>query len=748
MGEMLPAAVLVRRLVCAMSCLAYMPCAADAQTANVWTTQNIPGATASQSDRVRFVYQMLSGDVQITARIDSLSLQSNTGLMLRASLQPEAAHAAVVLNPTGGVEFQHRPRKGEPATSDTGDLAVAPQWLGLKRSGSRVVAYASHDGERWTPIGSSAIELGAAVYVGIVTGEADDVSALTAVSQVSVSGLPADVRERDIGGPAKRGKTQHRAGTYEVVGGGAGIRGTQDQFHFVYQRMRGDVDVVARVASLGDGAQGARAGVMIRETFQPQSPHASALMVAGNGYAFDWRAESGAVTEHADGGPAAAPGWVRLVRRGTNFEAFRSDDQLTWTSMGSSEIAMSEDVYVGLAVTSQDDTTAAPALLDAVSVTLIGLPNLPPTVALVTPANGARFAAPATVTLTALAADPDGLVTHVEFNANGNRIGTASALPHTLTWSSVPAGSYTLTAVAADAAGARTTSAPVSITVEPSNQTPTVTLTAPANGATSTAPATVTLTASASDPENGLARVEFYRGTTLLGTATAPPYSFTWSSVPAGSYTLTAVAADQEGARTTSAPVSITVAAPNQPPTVTLTSPASGATFTAPATVTLTASASDPESHLARVEFYSGTTLLGAATAPPYSFTWSSVPAGSYTLTAVAVDADGARRASAAVNITVYLSSSPRFVMFTASTDHDTNVTSYLFEVFPSGADPETAPPIASKDLGKPSPDANHEITSDEAAFFSALSPGNYLATVTAVGPGGRARSSPAAFVR
>ena len=72
-----------------------------------------------------------------------------------------------------------------------------------------------------------------------------------------------------------------------------------------------------------------------------------------------------------------------------------------------------------------------------------------------------------------------------------------------------------------------------------------------------------------------------------------------------------------------------------------LTSPANGATFTAPATITLTASASDPENQLARVEFYHGSTLLGTDTTSPYSFTWSSVPAGSYTLTAVAVDADG-----------------------------------------------------------------------------------------------------------
>ena len=425
--------------------------------------------------------------------------------------------------------------------------------------------------------------------------------------------------------------------------------------------------------------------------------------------------------------------------------------------MGSTQIAMSDQVYVGLAVASRDPDIETTAVLDHFSAgaatmdeTLAILPNLPPTVSLITPINGATFQAPATITLTALAADPEGRLTDVKFYANGAFVATAASAPQTFTWSSVPAGSYTLTAVASDADGGTTTSAPVSITVQPgANQPPTVALTAPATGATFTAPATITLTASASDPENRLAHVDFFRGSTQLGTATAAPYSFTWSSVPAGSYTLTAVASDADGGTTTSAAVSITVQpAPNQPPTVALTAPANGATFTAPATITLTASASDPENRLARVDFYRGSTQIGTATAAPYSFTWSSVPAGSYTLTAVAVDADGARTTSAAVSITVATAPSTTHVAFTASADHETMVTSYSLEVFASGADVNTSSPIASTDLGKPTPDANRDITVDETSFFNALSPGSYLVTVSAIGNGGGGRSTPVSYTR
>src|SRR5262249_26963747 len=155
-------------------------------------------------------------------------------------------------------------------------------------------------------------------------------------------------------------------------------------------------------------------------------------------------------------------------------------------------------------------------------------------------------------------------------------------------------------------------------------------------------------------PENQLSKVDFYNGSTLLGTATASPYSFTWSSVPAGTYTLKAIAYDAAGASTSSATVTITVnSATNQPPTVSLTSPANGSTFTAPATVTMTANASDPENQLTRVEFYNGTTLLGTDTSSPYSFTWSNVPAGTYSLKAIAYDGAGASTTSGIVTITV-----------------------------------------------------------------------------------------------
>ncbi len=97
----------------------------------------------------------------------------------------------------------------------------------------------------------------------------------------------------------------------------------------------------------------------------------------------------------------------------------------------------------------------------------------------------------------------------------------------------------------------------------------------------------------------------------------------------------------------------------NQSPTVALTSPAAGATFSAPATVTLSANAADADGTVSGVAFYQGTTLLGTDTSAPYNFTWSNVAAGSYTLTAVATDNAGAVTTSTAAAITVTGTSAP-----------------------------------------------------------------------------------------
>ena len=79
---------------------------------------------------------------------------------------------------------------------------------------------------------------------------------------------------------------------------------------------------------------------------------------------------------------------------------------------------------------------------------------------------------------------------------------------------------------------------------------------------------------------------------------------------------------------------------PGKPPTVSITAPSGGATYMAPATVNITASASDTDGTIAKVEFYQGATKLGEDTSSSggWSYTWNGATVGAYALKAKAYD--------------------------------------------------------------------------------------------------------------
>ncbi|MEY3450310.1 MAG: hypothetical protein RL711_135, partial [Bacteroidota bacterium] len=169
------------------------------------------------------------------------------------------------------------------------------------------------------------------------------------------------------------------------------------------------------------------------------------------------------------------------------------------------------------------------------------------------------------------------------------------------------------------------------------NISPTVTLTSPNhNQVFASAPNTVNLAATAVDTDGTISKVEFYQGATLVGSDATSPYTFTWSNVADGTYSITAKAYDNLTATTTSTAVSIWVG--NQNPTVSITSPLTGAMYSQPASITINATATDPDGTISKVEFYNGLTLLGTDNTSPYAYIWAGVTSGTYALTAKAYD--------------------------------------------------------------------------------------------------------------
>ncbi|MEW5977242.1 MAG: DNRLRE domain-containing protein [Acidobacteriota bacterium] len=200
-------------------------------------------------------------------------------------------------------------------------------------------------------------------------------------------------------------------------------------------------------------------------------------------------------------------------------------------------------------------------------------------------------------------------------------------------------------------------------TSDDNNASPTINLTSPTNGTSYVAPASIALVVTATDSDGSITKVDFYSGTTLLGTNTQPDsstsnrYTFNWTNVSFGSYSLTAVASDDGGSTMAAQPVAVAVAPPNVPPTATLTSPITGSTYSDGSSVALTATASDLDGSISRVEFFDGSTLIGTAISPSgpgiYSVIWPNASAGVHSLTAKATDSSLGTATSAAVTVNI-----------------------------------------------------------------------------------------------
>lgn len=445
------------------------------------------GVVGTTADQFHFVYQPLSGDGTIVARV--LSVQGGAspeaGVMIRETLTPGATNA-FPSSYGSYVLFIRRTTTGGSTSSayDASGLAL-PYWVKLVRSGNTFTGYRSADGVNWTQLETGfTISMAANVYVGLAvssgansaltTATFDNVSissasspapAITSVSattgtigsqivitgtafggsqgnsQVLLSDVPVTVNlwsatsititipsgaisgylgvelapsmnasnavnftvttqplpspwlDQDVGSVGVAGSSGYTSGTFTVHGAGAGMTGTADQFHFVYQSLSGDGMIAARVANVqGPFAPG---GVMIRETLNAGATSVLAAHYESYIVMFERTTTGGSISPaQYDVSNAALPYWIRLVRSGNVFTGFGSADGLNWVQLGASQtVSMAQNVYLGLAVGSGNTTGLATAAFDNVSI----VAGAVPTVAGITP-NLGGFGTSVTIT--------------------------------------------------------------------------------------------------------------------------------------------------------------------------------------------------------------------------------------------------------------------------------------------------------------------------------------------------------------
>ncbi|UCE50087.1 MAG: hypothetical protein JSW47_07985, partial [Phycisphaerales bacterium] len=164
--------------------------------------------------------------------------------------------------------------------------------------------------------------------------------------------------------------TEEPAGVYTMTVRSDDIAGTSDEFHFAYQQLTGPGSIIAKVETLRNTHSSAQAGVMIRNTLDPDSAHAMVVVTPASGVLFRRRAfiSDGSTTTTQTG--VTAPQWVRVERdMGGNVTAWYSADGTTWTQLGGEVINMGTPMYIGLVVASNHATTTCEATFSNVQIT-------------------------------------------------------------------------------------------------------------------------------------------------------------------------------------------------------------------------------------------------------------------------------------------------------------------------------------------------------------------------------------------
>jgi hypothetical protein len=180
-------------------------------------------------------------------------------------------------------------------------------------------------------------------------------------------------RAQDIGDASIAGRAGQSGMVVAVKGAAAGTGEKSDSFHFVYHRVVGDGEIIARVTSIEGADRLAQASVMIRDRLHANSAFAAVGVSANGTLSFQSRSEAAAKARAVATNQVSLPRWVRLVKAQKQFTAYHSLDGLAWEEAGASTIDMGDTVFFGLACASHSNFALSVTTLDHVRLIANGL---------------------------------------------------------------------------------------------------------------------------------------------------------------------------------------------------------------------------------------------------------------------------------------------------------------------------------------------------------------------------------------
>ncbi|MDQ8179894.1 hypothetical protein [Pelagicoccus sp. SDUM812005] len=329
-------------------------------------------------DELRFSKVTVDGDVDFSVKLSELELDAGwgrAGIMLRSSLEQRAAHLSVVVNGYGNFESLVRRSDGTKVVVSKGRAAPSVAFLRISKVGDWVRGYVSADGNAWTLLVESEVELGETFDAGLVVGsqydgrlsrsrfevlneEEIDVSpGPEAPEQTELSLLGHVARSSIVGEISEQGITlfDEATGLYFFSASGAGYESIDDALRYSWVPAIGDFSLKVALHDYVADDGWSRVGLMVREGLEPDSPHAS-IVLNGNGI-FETlvRTALGSKVQVSGRGVAGSTPQLRLDRVGARIKLYVADNGGLWRLVNDFEFPLATDAMVGLAIGSQRD---------------------------------------------------------------------------------------------------------------------------------------------------------------------------------------------------------------------------------------------------------------------------------------------------------------------------------------------------------------------------------------------------------
>ncbi|MGA3205185.1 MAG: hypothetical protein ABSF12_22040 [Bryobacteraceae bacterium] len=200
---------------------------------------------------------------------------------------------------------------------------------------------------------------------------------LTASAFAQSDNLGAFTNSGDVGDPLRKGSTEFSAssGQYRITGSGANIWAKEDQFQYVWREMSGNFAVTATLQFLGQGEEHRKAGIMLRQSLDTDSPYGD-FVIHGNGMpGLQWRSNKGENTNTFDL-PFDSPGKFKLkvVRTGVGIALSLAKDGAELRQVARTEVTFRSPILVGLVVCSHKADASDTVIFSDVSVEQLAPP--------------------------------------------------------------------------------------------------------------------------------------------------------------------------------------------------------------------------------------------------------------------------------------------------------------------------------------------------------------------------------------